>query len=254
MKSETSGYFAEGLVALVRGPLVQDCHNIHTAIKGLGTKESLLNDVLLGRSNADMRSIKATYQRLFNKTLESDVSGDLSMKTEQLFKMVMAANRAEESSPIYPQQVDADVAELHRATAGIGTDQITVCSILSSRSDGQIRAINQAFQTKYQTDLEKKLKSAFSGHMEDALVLMLRRAVDRAMSDAVQLEETMAGMGTKDSMLVQRVVRVHWTRNTGHLDQVRKAYQHRYKKDLISRVKGEVSGDYEKLMVACLQG
>merc|ERR1712230_337207 len=63
----------------------------HEAIKGLGTKESVLNDVLLGRSNADMRAIKQAYQETYRRALETDVKGDLSMKTERLFSMVMAA-------------------------------------------------------------------------------------------------------------------------------------------------------------------
>ena len=86
--------------------------------------------------------------------------------------------------------------------------------------------------------------------MEGALVLLIKRATDPAMADAEQLEDAMAGIGTKDYLLVQRIVRMHWNRQ--HMDQVKRAYQHRYKKDLVARVKGEIRGDYENLMVACL--
>ena len=227
-------------------------HNVHKAIKGAGTKESVLNDVLLGRSNADMRAIKHAYQTTFGRTMEGDVKGDLSMKTERLFGMVMAANRADESAPIIPQELDRDCSELHRATEGtVGTDQITVCNILASRSDGQIRATAQHYQQKYHIALVDVIKKKFSNHMEDALLLMTNRALDRAMTDAVQLEETMKGVGTKDELLVNRVVRVHW--NRAHLDQVKKAYLHRYKRDLIARVKGETRSDFERLLVACLE-
>lgn len=252
IKSETSKYFRDGLVAIVQGPLMHDVHQVHDAIKGLGTKESALNDVLLGRSNADMRAIKQAYQEAFRHSLEADVKGDLSLKTEQLFSMVMAATRAEESAPVNPTEVDRDCTELHRATdARVGTDQITVCSILSQRSDAQIRAIAHHWQQKYHNPLEKVIDSEFSGHMQDALLLMVRRASDRAMSDATQLEDAMAGFGTKDNLLVARVIRVHW--NRAHMDQVKRAYRHRYNKDLIQRVKGEISDKYyEGLMVACL--
>jgi len=253
IRSETSKYFREGLVALVQGPLMHDVHSVHEAIKGLGTKESVLNDVLLGRSNADMRAIKQAYQETYRRALETDVKGDLSMKTERLFSMVMAATRSDESAPVIPHELERDVTELHRAMdARVGTDQVTVCSILSQRSDGQIRALAHHWQQKYHNGLEKVIESEFSGHMKDALLLMVRRACDRIMSDAVQLEDAMAGFGTKDVLLVQRVVRVHWDR--AHLDQVKRAYAHRYKKDLIQRVKGEIHTDkyYEALMVACL--
>lgn len=252
VKSETSGSYGEGCCALVRGPLAQDVYAAHKAIKGLGTKEALLNDVLVGRSNADMRAIKQLYQQEHHKSLEADVRGDLSMKTAKLFDMLMAANRAEESTQIIPQMLEKDVADLYAATIGraVGADQITVCNILTSRSDGQIRAISAQFQQRYHQPLEKALEKKFDGHMEDALLLLIRRATDRAMSDAVQLEDAMAGLGTKDELLVNRVVRVHWDRQ--HMDQVKRAYQHRFKKDLIARVKSETSRDYERLMVACL--
>ena len=82
---ETGGYFGEACVAVARGPLEQDCYNLHDALKGAGTKEAVLDDVLLGRSNADMRAIKQEYQRIFRRSLEQDVKDDLSAKTEQLF-------------------------------------------------------------------------------------------------------------------------------------------------------------------------
>jgi len=253
IKSETSKWFQEGLLALVRGPLMQDVHLLHNAIKGLGTKESSLNDVLLGRSNADMQAIKQAYHQTYHRTLEADVRDDLSLKTEELFTMVLSATRAEESSPVIPQDLERDVSDLHQATSGkIGNYQITVCSILAHRSDGQIRAIAPLFQQKYHMSLETRIEREFSGHMKEALVLMLRRATDRAMTDAVQLEDTMAGPGTRDQLLVNRVVRIHWDR--AHLDQVKRAYAHRYKRDLIQRVRGEIHLDkhYENLMVAVL--
>jgi annexin A7/11 len=86
--------------------------------------------------------------------------------------------------------------------------------------------------------------------MELALLHQLRTGTDKAMRDAMLLEDTMAGAGTKDHLLVNRVVRVHWDKN--HMQQVKGAYQHKYHKSLVSRIKGETSGDYERLMVACL--
>ncbi len=60
-------------------------------MSGIGTKESVLNDVLLARSNADMAAIKRAYQATYHQPLENVVRGDLSMKTERHFMMVLAA-------------------------------------------------------------------------------------------------------------------------------------------------------------------
>ncbi|SMR50124.1 unnamed protein product [Zymoseptoria tritici ST99CH_3D1] len=244
---ETSGYFREGLEAMIRGPLDQDCEVIYESLKGVGTKESALDDTLLARSNADIHAIKAHYQQKYRRSLESDVKGDLSMKTERMYDMVMAGRRAEESAPVIPQQVDAWVKEIYDATEGrAGTDQMTVCAVLTARSNGQIRAIAQAYQAKYHRSLEQVIRKEFSGHMENALCFIVGAAVDPAKNDADLLEDSMKGMGTKDTALVRRVVMIHWDRQ--RLQQCKAAYKHFYKRDLVERIKSETSGDYKKLM------
>lgn len=251
--SETSGYFREGLEAIIRGPLDQDCHVIKEALDGIGTKESALDDALLGRSNADVNAIKAHFQQKNRKTLESAVKGDLSMKTERMYDMVMSARRAEESEPVFPQQVDAWVKELYDASEGrTGTDQVRFCSIITSRSNGQLRAIAQAYKHKYHRSLEEVIRKEFSGHMESALLFIVGVATDQAKHDADLLEESMKGLGTKDEALVRRVVMIHWDRQ--RLQQAKAAYKHFYKRDLVERIKSECSGDYQKLMVVCVSG
>lgn len=86
--------------------------------------------------------------------------------------------------------------------------------------------------------------------MKDALLFQLGHAVDKYMHAAQLLEDAMAGMGTKDELLVGRVVRYHWDRN--ELANIKGAYQQRFRRSLASRIKGETSGDYERLMVACI--
>ena len=70
--------------------------------------------------------------------------------------------------------------------------------------------------------------------MERALLHQLRTGTDRAMRDALLLEDAMKGMGTEDRLLVNRVIRVHWDRN--HMMQVKGAYQHRFHKSVTSYV------------------
>lgn len=86
--------------------------------------------------------------------------------------------------------------------------------------------------------------------MKEALLHQFRYAVDKYMHAAQMLEESMAGMGTKDLLLVSRVVRFHWDKN--FLANVKAAYQQRYRRSLASRIKGDTSGDYMRLLLACI--
>ncbi|KAK2066966.1 hypothetical protein P8C59_000741 [Phyllachora maydis] len=251
IKKETSGWFETGLLALVRGPLLHDVHMLHEAMSGLGTKEKVLNDVLLSRSNADLNAIKSAYHHTFHRRLEDAVRSDLSMKTERHFMIVLTATRAEDSAPVVKADIDRDVSDLYNATEGkVGTDEIKVCSILSSRNDNQLRAIAHEYRKAYARSLEHVIRREFSGHMEDALLYQLRHAVDKYMHQAQLLEDAMAGMGTKDHLLVSRVVRSHW--DPSNMDNVKGAYQQTFGTSLSQRIRGETSGDYQKLMLACI--
>ncbi|KAI9644810.1 hypothetical protein NHQ30_006837 [Ciborinia camelliae] len=252
VESETSSYFKEGLAAIIRGPLMQDCHLLFTGMAGIGTKEKYLTEVLMGRSNADINAIKSMYQRQYKRSLASDLKGDLSMKTEDHFLMVLEANRNEDSAPVIPHDVERDVAAIWNATEAIrGHEAKTVCEIFTKRNDAQLRAINHTYQQKHGKPLEWVIKKKFSGHMEDALLYQLRTASDKAMRDANLLEESMKGLGTKDKLLVARVIQCHW--DPRHMDQVKGAYQHAYGRSLTSRISADTSGHYEKLMVKCVE-
>jgi annexin A7/11 len=71
------------LVLLSRGPLHGDIHLLERACRGIGTHEDLLNEVLLCRTNEEIRIMKYMYRKVFNKDLDGVVRGELSMKTER---------------------------------------------------------------------------------------------------------------------------------------------------------------------------
>lgn len=86
--------------------------------------------------------------------------------------------------------------------------------------------------------------------MEDALLFQLRNACDPHMHKAMLLEEAMSGVGTRDMLLVSRIVRYHWRRD--NIPQIKAAYLKWRGKTLADRIKSETSSHYERLMIACL--
>jgi annexin A7/11 len=166
--------------------------------------------------------------------------------------MIISARRAEDSHPVNQQEIEQAVTELQTGMGGfVGKNTAQVCQVLTSKNDAQLKAIAQMYQQRYHKSLDSQIKSAFSGHMEDALRLLVARATNRAEAEAVRLEESMAGMGTKDQLLVQRVVRCHWDQQ--FMNAVSAEFKRVIKKDLVKRIEGETRGDYEKLMVACVK-
>jgi len=157
VNSETSFSLQRGLTALTRGPLRQDCFILREATDGFASKESLLIEVLLGRSNADMRSIKLLYQKENQVELEDDLERDVNGNLLELFLLAAQATRAEENEPVNPVAIDQDVNAIFQATRG-SADEMTLCTVFTQRSNVQIHAINYAYKAKYAQDLEAVIK------------------------------------------------------------------------------------------------
>lgn len=60
----------------------------------------------------------------------------------------------------------------------------------------------------------------------------------------------MAGIGTKDRLLLNRALRVHWDKT--HLERVKTVYQTHFRKDLGAAIKSETSGDFRKALLAVI--
>ncbi|KAF4455740.1 annexin a11 [Fusarium austroafricanum] len=251
IESETRGDFETCLLALIRGPLENDVYNLSKALNRAGTDEDALNDVLLCRSNADIRAITAEYKRFRNKELLVDVKEDVDDTLFRLYSMVLSATRAEDSAPVIPAEIDHKVTELQRATEGtIGANAVAVSQIFTSSNDAQLRAINDAYQYKYHRSLESVIEKEFRGDMEDVLLRILCHALDRARSDAGRLHRPLNKSMRKDRLFINRLVSLYW--DQGRLHQTKQAYKPVTGVTLSGNIKSALSGDYEDFALAVI--
>lgn len=202
----------------------------------------------MGKPNAEINMMKSLYPNRYRETLEIAVSSDLSMKTQKMFMMMLSGVRMEEWAQVNTQTVLSDTAALHKATRGFGTDDLMVCTIFTRSSDAHLRAVAAEYQRQHGAELTKLIRREFSGHMHDALLYIINGALNKVARDVELLEDSMKGFGTRDDLLITRLVRARW--NRPHFDQVKQMYRTKYGKELGLRVKGETSGDYGRMMVA----
>ncbi len=250
IKSETRGDLETALLALLRGPLGHDVAVLDKALNRLGTDEEALMDVLLGRSNADMRAIIAEYRRVKNKELSVDIREDVDDTLFRLCSMVLAATRAEDAAPVLPHEIDQKVTELQRATEGtIGANAVSVAQIFTSSNAAQLHAMADAYKRKYHRSLTDVIEKEFRGDMEDALLRILGAGQDRANSDAQRLHEALTKR--KDKLFINRAVALYW--DVPRLDAAKAAYKQRYRVAIGKTVKDLLKGDLEDVMLAVLK-
>ncbi|KAL2752985.1 hypothetical protein ACRALDRAFT_1052743 [Sodiomyces alcalophilus JCM 7366] len=247
IESETRGDLETTLLALLRGPLENDARILDKAINRMGTDEDALNDVLLCRSNADLRAIQTEYRRIRNRDLLVDIKGDVNDTMFRLYSMLLAGTRPEDAAPVLPHDIDAKVTELQRATEGtIGVNAIAVAQVFASSSNPQIAAMIDAYRRKYHRDLHQVIAKEFRGDMEDALLRMLQISENRAAADADRLREALTKGKTR--LFANRVVTLYWDRS--RLDAAKAAYKSKHGRPFAKDVKEVLGGDFEDVILA----
>ncbi|XP_023574592.1 annexin A13 [Octodon degus] len=248
LKSELSGNFEKTALALLDRPSEYAARQLQKAMKGLGTDEAVLIEVLCTRSNKEISAIKEAYQRLFDKSLESDVKGDTSGTFKKILVSLLQADR-DEGDEVNKELAGQDARELHDAGEGRwGTDELAFNEVLAKRSYAQLRATFLAYQLLIGKDMEEAIEEETSGDLQKTYLTLVRCARDREGYFADLLYKAMKGMGTDEETLIRVIV----TRAEVDLQGIKAKFQEKYQKSLSDMVSSDTSGDFRKLLVALL--
>ncbi|KAG8435177.1 hypothetical protein GDO86_013211 [Hymenochirus boettgeri] len=246
LKSELSGNVEELIIALFMPPTYYDAWSLHHAMKGAGTQERVLIEILCSRTNSEIKNIVACYKSEFGRNLEKDIRSDTSGHFERLLISMCQGNR-DENPNVNVQQAEQDAQRLYQAGEGkLGTDESSFNLVLASRSFPQLKAVAEAYARISKRDLISVIGREFSGYIEDGLKAILQCAINRPAFFAERLHHAMKGAGTDDSTLIRIVV----TRSEIDLVQIKQAYVQMFQKSLSAAIHSDTSGDYRRLLLA----
>ena len=99
LKSELVGEFKSTMMALFKDPVEYDADSLYKAIKGLGTNEDTLIEILSSRPGWYLNKIKKVYKEKYKKDLEKDVIGDTSSDFRNLLVSLLQCKRRENTNP-----------------------------------------------------------------------------------------------------------------------------------------------------------
>uniref|UniRef100_A0A671YR98 Annexin n=1 Tax=Sparus aurata TaxID=8175 RepID=A0A671YR98_SPAAU len=248
-----------------------DAEALYKSMKGLGTDEDTILQLLTARSNSQRQEIKATYKTLFGKDLVDDLKGELGGKFETLIVGLMTPPLA------------YDVTLLRNAIKGAGTDEKVLVEVLASRTCQQVKDIVGAYRQgetkkKFGTDeqtfvtilgnrsaehlrkvfdaymklsgyeMEESIKRETSGPLRDLLLAVVKCARSVPAYFAETLYYAMKGAGTDDETLIRVMV----SRSEVDMMDIRAEFRRMFPSSLFSMIKGDTGGDYRKaLLLLC---
>ena len=222
----------------------QDCQMLRAAMKGIGTDEKAIINILTSRSNAHRYMLKQRYKTLLGRDLVKDLKSELSGSFEDVCIALL-------ESPY-----ELDCRSLYEAMDRLGTNEETLIEIVATRPNHQLYQDRILFQQLYKRDLIKYVESETSGHFRKILVAILqcqRHELDYPINEAELRMEAQrlyqAGegrSGTDESVFTQ----IFSIRSPVEIAAIASMYKEMSGHDLYKTLKKEFSGNTETLLKA----
>lgn len=216
-----------------------DAEALHKAMKGAGTEEKVLIDIIGNRSKQELAQIAQEYHALFKADLAKDLAGDTSYNFKELLCWRVLPN--------------AEVRKqlLLRATKGAGTAEKYLVDVLAPATNAEVLAL-------YQHDpqiVAAVLNDVSHGDFSKVVLEVLKgkrnetQQIDEKEAERVAENLYKAGEGkfgtdeqTFTSLLTQY--------GPAFLTRVSYHYAAKHKHSLEIAIKKETSGHYEDILVA----
>ncbi|XP_010748116.3 annexin A5b isoform X1 [Larimichthys crocea] len=246
LKGELGGKFETLIVALMTPPLAYDVMLLRNAIKGAGTDEKVLVEILASRTCQQVKDIVAAYRQEYDDDLEEDICGDTSGHFKRLLVILLQANR---QTGIQHGNIESDAQALFKAgEEKFGTDEQSFVTILGNRSAEHLRKVFDAYMKMTGYEMEESIKRETSGNLEDLLLAVVKCARSVSGYFAETLYYAMKGAGTDDDTLIRVMV----SRSEVDMLDIRADFRRNFACSLFSMIKGDTGGDYRKaLLLLC---
>ena len=245
LKSELHGKFEDAMIALFTEPIEYDADELRAAMKGAGTNEDTLIEIIASRPPAVLMQIKQKYQGKYNRDLETDIKKETSGTLQHLLISLLQGNRSTNPQP--DQARCAAIAnEIYQAgEAKLGTDSSVFNKYFCSLSPHELACVAQQYHKLTGHTILQAIDKEFHGDSKKALRTIVYATLSPSEYFATRVNDAIKGWGTKDHLLIRILV----TRDEIDMPQIKQYYKQLYGKDMVQAVKSDISGDYQKLMI-----
>ncbi|KAJ8417303.1 hypothetical protein AAFF_G00285300 [Aldrovandia affinis] len=251
LKAALKGPLETVILGLMKSTSQYDATEIKASMKGLGTDEESLIEIVCSRSNEEMGEIKRVYKELFKKDLEKDVAGDTSGDFAKLLLALVQSKRAEPSNVVDYDKIDKDARALYEA--GLqrkGTDVATWISIMSERSVPHLQKVFDKYKSYSPYDMQESIRKEVKGDLENSFLTLVQCFENKQLYFANRLHDAMKSKGAKEKV----VTRIMVSRCEVDLMKIRTEFKKQHGKSLYQTIAEHSKGDYQKVLLSLCAG
>ncbi|XP_075266499.1 LOW QUALITY PROTEIN: annexin A5 [Astatotilapia calliptera] len=243
LKSELGGLFESLIVALMTPSVLYDATLLHNALKGAGTEDEVLIEILASRTGEQIKEITKVYKKEFGGKLEKDICGDTSGHYQKLLVILLQGSREE---GVDEEKIEKDAKDLYAAGEGkFGTDEEKFITILGNRSAEHLRKVFAAYKKLSGSDIEDSIRGETTGNLENLLLAVVKCAGSIPNFFAERLYKSMRRAGTDDDTLMRIMV----SRSEVDMLDIRGSFKKIYGQSLYTTIQEDTAGDYQKALL-----
>ena len=251
LKSELSGKFEDAMVALFKEPVEYDCECIYNAMKGAGTDENCLIEVIASRPNWLLEKIKKKYSELYKKELVDDIKGDTSGDFQKILEGILRCKRSEvkEINKENCEKIAKELNETNEEGWVVNDESSVFYKYIMNSSPKELSAIAREYYRLSGKTIIDGIENNFKGDAKDLLKSILYSLVSPSEYFATRIKKAIEGFGTDNKTLIRILI----TRCEVDMNIIKKYYKQLYNKEMIEDIKNDISGDYQKLMIELIK-
>ena len=248
LKSELHGKYEDSIIALFTDPIEYDADELRKAMKGMGTNEDTLIEIIASRPAPILAQIKAKFNEKYKRDLEADVKSETSGTLRKLLIALLQCSRSTNTMP-NPAQSAAIAAEIHKAgEAKLGTDESVFNKYFCTLSPHELAAVSREYHKLTGHTILQAIDKEFSGDSKKTLRTIVYATLSPSEYFATRVHDAVKGLGTKDHLLIRVIV----TRSEIDMPQIKQYYKQLFGKDMYEDVKNDISGEYRELLLGII--
>jgi hypothetical protein len=245
LKSELSGKFEDASVALFKEPIEFDVQQLKQSMKGAGTDEDTLIEIVCSRPQEILKTIKEQYKKEYNTELEDDVRDDTSGNFQRYLLTILKCERSVNEKPTHADCSKRAQELIDEGEKNWGNENSLFEKLLLTSSTQEIMLVAKHYHKKTKKTLIQAVKDNFEGDVQNLFISIIYATLSPSEFYATKIHKAMDGVGTNENLLTRVLI----TRDEIDLPQIKQFYKKLYNKDMIDDIKSECSGDYQKLLL-----
>ncbi|NP_001099070.1 annexin A2b [Danio rerio] len=251
LKGALSGSLEHLILGLMKSTPQYDAFELKASMKGLGTDEESLIEMVCSRNKEELAEIKKVYKEMFKKDLEKDISGDTSGDFAKLLLALAQGKREEQSSVVDYEKIDNDARTLYET--GVkrkGTDVVTWISIFSERSVSHLQKVFERYKRYSPYDIKESIRMEVKGDLEKSFLTLVECLENKHLYFASRLNDAMKGKSVKDKIITRIIV----SRCEVDLMKVRIEFKRNFGRSLHQTISEHTKGDYQRALLNLVGG